>query len=103
MFRFLAKVFYACLVLIETLVAIRFVFKLIGANAQNTIVSRVYELSSVFVAPFQGIVTGDWKFGRYFVDVDALVSLVIYMLIAFVTIEIINIFTHPSTPGKLSL
>ncbi len=40
---------------IELLVGLRFVFRLIGSNAGNAIVSWVYTWSTPFVAPFSGI------------------------------------------------
>jgi len=92
-FRALAKIFYTFLVLIETLVSIRFVFELIGASDHNAIVRAVYEFSGVFVEPFVGIVNGDWHIGAFYVDVNALVSLAVYMMLAFVVLEVIKVFT----------
>ena len=40
---------------IEILVGLRFVFRLLGANASNALVSWVYSWSTPFVAPFSGI------------------------------------------------
>lgn len=95
-FRVIAKVIYMILLGIETLVGIRFVFKLIGANEGNAIVNLVYQFSAVFIAPFRGIIDGDFYIGRFFVDVDALVALVVYMIVAFVVIEVIKVFSGPS-------
>lgn len=95
-FLALARILYTCLLFIETVVSIRFVFKLIGANESNVIVRTVYEVSNIFVDPFVGIVTGEWEIGRFYIDVDALVSLVLFMIIAFVVIEIIRAFTPRS-------
>lgn len=96
-FRIVAKVLYIFLVGIETVIALRFVFKLIGANGSNFIVSTIYSVSDVFIEPFVGIVSGDWSLGRFYVDVPALVALVIYMIIAFVLIEIIKVFSSSVT------
>lgn len=96
-FLALARILYTCLLIIETVVSIRFVFKLIGASDSNFIVRTVYEISDIFVDPFVGIVTGDWEFGRFFIDVDALITLVLFMIVAFVVIEIIHAFTPRSS------
>ncbi len=45
--------------LIETLVGLRFVFRLIGASGANGIVSWVYSMSTPFVTPFSGILGQD--------------------------------------------
>ncbi|MDD3662042.1 MAG: YggT family protein [Candidatus Dojkabacteria bacterium] len=95
-FRFWAQVLYTILVLIETIISVRFVFRLIDANADNTIVAWVYQVSDAFVWPFQGIVTADVEIAGFFIDVDAIVALVMYMFIAFVIAEIIKIFAPPA-------
>lgn len=41
--------------IIETLIALRFVFRLLGANPANGFVEWVYNWSTPFVAPFAGI------------------------------------------------
>ena len=91
--RLAAKFFYIVLLFIETVISIRFVFKLINANSDNVIVNAVYELSDVFIAPFMGIIDGDWHIGRFYIDVNALVALLVYMILTFVTIEIVKVFT----------
>lgn len=96
-FRGIAKIFYMVLLVIETLISIRFVFKLIGARDGNRIVRFVYDSSDIFTEPFKGVVTGDWDIAGFYIDVDALLSLAVYMILAFVTIEIIKVFS-PSLP-----
>jgi uncharacterized protein YggT (Ycf19 family) len=51
----IASIIYAIGGFIEVLVGLRFVFRLIGANASNAIVGWVYTWSTPFVAPFSGI------------------------------------------------
>ena len=92
-FRIVAKLFYIILLLIETIISIRFVFKLLSASADNPIVNVIYEVSDVFIAPFKGILNGDWHIGRFYIDVDALVALLVYMILAFVAIEIAKVFS----------
>ena len=55
----LARIIYAIGGFIETLVALRFVLRLIGANAGNVIVDWIYTWSTPFVAPFSGILGQD--------------------------------------------
>ena len=93
-FRIIAKVLYVVLVGIETVIALRFVFKLIGSNPSNVVVNAVYSASDIFIDPFTGIVSGDWSLGRFFVDVPALVALIFYMIIAYVLVEIIRVFSN---------
>jgi len=98
-FRLLSKILYTILLIIETFVALRFVFKLVGANDSNWIVKFVYELSGIFVRPFVGILNGDWNLGRFYIDVDALIALLVYMIAAFVVVEIMKVFSTRQING----
>ncbi|MBN2100409.1 YggT family protein [Candidatus Dojkabacteria bacterium] len=98
-FRILAQIFYTILLIIETLISFRFIFKLFGANPDNDIVRLIYDLSYIFVRPFVGILTGDWKIGRFYIDIDAVIALIVYMIIAFVVVEIIKAF-RPSVTRR---
>ena len=91
--RLIARVFSIVLLFIEMAISLRFVFKLLNVNSDNIIVNAVYEVSDVFVAPFTGIIEGNWEIGRFYIDVDALVALIVYMILAFVTLEIMKVFT----------
>lgn len=55
----LASIIYAIGGAIETLIALRIVFRLIGANAGNVIVAWVYSWSTPLVVPFSGILGQD--------------------------------------------
>ena len=95
--RFLAKLFYVVLICVESMVTLRFLFLLIGANAQNVIVSTIYDISEIFVGPFHGIVSSPWTVGRFSIDIDALITLAMCMLLGYVTFEIIRIFSPRDT------
>lgn len=49
------NIIYAIGGFIEVLIALRFVLRLLGANAGNALVNLVYTWSTPFVAPFSGI------------------------------------------------
>lgn len=49
------QVTYYVLGVIEVLLAFRFLFRLLGANPGNPFVSFLYSLTSIFLAPFEGI------------------------------------------------
>lgn len=51
----IATILYAVGGFIETLIGLRIILRLVGANAGNMIVSWVYTWSTPFVAPFSGI------------------------------------------------
>lgn len=51
----IAVIVYAIGGFIETLIALRIVLRLLGANAGNAIVNWIYTWSTPFVTPFSGI------------------------------------------------
>lgn len=51
----ISGIIYAIGAFIEAIVGLRFVLRLVGANADNAFVSSIYSWSTPFVAPFSGI------------------------------------------------
>lgn len=51
----ISRILYAIGGFIETLIALRIILRLLGANAGNAFVNWVYSWSTPFVAPFSGI------------------------------------------------
>jgi hypothetical protein len=98
-FRILAQILYTILLLIETIISFRFIFKLIRANEDNQLVNFIYEVSGIFIAPFQGILQQNVTIGRFVVDVDAVIALIVYMIVAYVVVEIMRIFSPPRNPA----
>lgn len=83
-----ANIIYAIGGFIELLVGLRFVLRLLGADASNAIVNWVYTWSTPFVAPFSGIfgvdatvVNGIGTATTSVFDWTALVALVIIGLV----------------------
>ena len=84
--------------LIQGLLLIRIVLLLLAARESNAIVSFVYDLSEVFVAPFRGILGLDEiSAGRTELDVSAIVALVGWTIIELVLLALIRIFRPSAT------
>ncbi len=94
MFRVLAKLGYMALVLIEGLVSIRFVIILINANPQNSLIAMALRVSEIFVRPFYGVTTDTIKFSGITFDLTCLVSLLFYMILGFICLELIKAFSE---------
>lgn len=90
---FLGKLLYTVLVFIQFILSLRFIFVLIGANADSAVVSIIYELSEYAVAPFRGIIASPAKVMGFTVDLDALIVIFVCMLAEYVTMEIVKIFS----------
>jgi hypothetical protein len=82
---------------ISTLVALRFVLRLLGANPANAFVNWVYDWSSPLVAPFAGIfgqdtavVEGPGLVTPSVFDWTALIALVVYTVIGGLIIRLVS-------------
>jgi hypothetical protein len=66
---------------LETLIALRFMLKLIGANPETPIVALIYSFSALFLIPFVGFLNSP-TFGRIVLEIYSLFAIFIYALIA---------------------
>lgn len=83
--------------LLEVLLGLRVILKLISANPNNPFVNLVYSISGVFVQPFQGIV-GEPSSNGATLELNVLLAMVIYLLIAYGFLQLIRIFLVASEP-----
>src|SRR3982075_1824426 len=79
--------------LIDTLIAIRFLLKVFGANPAP-FVRFMYDLTWPLVAPFHGIFNSD-QVGRSVFEPESLVAIVIYLLIGWGVVSLIRILGRP--------
>jgi uncharacterized protein YggT (Ycf19 family) len=79
--------------LIQVLLLVRIVFLLLAARESNSIVSFVYELSEIFVAPFRGILGRDEiAAGATELDITAIVALIGWTILEFIILALVRIF-----------
>jgi uncharacterized protein YggT (Ycf19 family) len=81
--------------LIDTLIAIRFLLKLFGANPAP-FVRFMYDLTWPFVAPFHGIFNTD-QIGRSVFEPESLVAIAIYSLLGWGIVSLIRILRRPGS------
>jgi hypothetical protein len=79
--------------LVDTLIAIRFLLKVFGANPAP-FVRFMYDLTWPLVAPFHGIFNSD-QVGRSVFEPESLVAIVIYLLIGWGIVSLIRILSRP--------
>lgn len=68
---------------IITLLALRMLLLLLGANEASPFVSFVYAVSSIFAAPFYGIFSYTPAYGQSVFEISSLVAIIVYALIAW--------------------
>jgi hypothetical protein len=84
---------------IETLLAIRFVLLLLGANPESPFVNLIYGLSGLFVLPFQGIF-GEPAFNGSVIEWASLVGIIVYLIIAYGVARIVVLAAAPPRRGS---
>ncbi len=73
---------------IDLLIVTRFVLKLLDANAANSFVDFIYDVSYPFVSLFNGIVESPTFDNGAILDVPSIIALVVWTLVAGVLIEL---------------
>lgn len=77
------RVIYFVLGVLEVIMGLRFIFRLLGANSGSDFVRALYNLSLVFVAPFNGIFNDQTLGNTSVFEVSTLIAMLIYALIAW--------------------
>jgi hypothetical protein len=73
------RLIWSILALLEIMLGLRFLLKLIGANAASGFGGFVYGTTALFVKPFAGLVS-TWTSGSSILEVNTLVAMAIYAL-----------------------
>jgi uncharacterized protein YggT (Ycf19 family) len=68
--------------IVEALIIIRFVLKLLGANAEAGFASFIYRISEPLVAPFLGLF-GSPQVNGMVLELESIVAIVVYGLVAW--------------------
>lgn len=84
---------YGLFSLVEGFLALRFILKLFGANADNGFVSWLYEMSGVLLDPFRGIFPATVYKNSFVVEFSTLFAMVIYAIIAILIFALLDLVT----------
>jgi uncharacterized protein YggT (Ycf19 family) len=76
--------------LVDTLIAIRFLLKMFGANVGSAFVAFMYALTDPLVAPFHGIFNTA-SAGRSVLEPESIVAILIYTLIGWGIVSLIRL------------
>lgn len=81
---------------LEILLAFRFVLKLLGASLASGFVSSIYDISRIFILPFEGIFRTGTTQGVETTAVfepATLVAIIVYAVLAWGIVKLISIFS----------
>lgn len=81
-----------------TLLGLRFLLRLFGANASNSFVDWIYQTSGDIMAPFRGIFPAR-EIEGFTIDFTALFAMLVYGLLGMLVIYLIAALT-PSSKNK---
>ncbi len=97
----IARVVYFVLGVVEVILLLRLIFRLLGANESSDFVMFLYNLSHIFVGPFNGIFN-DQALGRSVFEISTLVAMIVYALIAWGIVSLGNVIFAPQYSGRQS-
>ena len=86
-----SRVIALAFTVIEVLLLVRFMFKLLGANADQAFVSGIYGITEPLVGPFRGIFAQ--PAGTPVVEIAALISIVFFVLVAALIVALVRAYT----------
>lgn len=76
------------------LLAIRFVFALLGANPGNAFAHFIYTVSYPFVAPFFSLFSYNYHYGISRFEIYTLVAMAVYALVGWAIARLLTINRH---------
>jgi uncharacterized protein YggT (Ycf19 family) len=90
------RVIWFIVAVIDSLIAIRFFMKMLGASYQADFVRFMYGVTGPLVAPFRGIFQSSGS-GNYVLEPESLIAIAIYLLIGWGLVALIRIISTPRT------
>jgi hypothetical protein len=92
------QVIWLLLGILQAVLALRFVFKLLGVNAANAFATLLYNMTNLFVAPFASLV-GAPALGGMVLEVSTIIAMLVYLLIGWGLERIVDVaFYRPRGP-----
>ena len=95
----ISRTVYFVLGVLEVILLLRLIFRLLGANQSSAFVMFLYNLSHIFVGPFNGIFN-DQALGNSVFEISTLVAMVVYALIAWGVVSLGNLIFAPKYSGQ---
>jgi uncharacterized protein YggT (Ycf19 family) len=82
--------------MLETLLVVRFLLRLFGANRQNEFAQLINNLSAPFIAPFSTLfVSPTSERGANIFDVNIVIAIIAYVLLSYIAVSLVRfIFYH---------
>jgi hypothetical protein len=95
-----ANIIYFLLSVVEVILGLRFVFRLLGANQNNSFTLFLYSLSHVFVAPFNGIFHDQTLGTSSVFELSTLIAMLVVALIGWGLVALCRLVFAPTYGGR---
>lgn len=86
---------------LEALIGMRVILLLIGANPASWFTAFVYQLSELFLWPFNNIVANP-TFGNYVFEITSLIALIVYPLIGWAIVRLIWVLFYRTPTSQVT-
>ncbi len=87
----LGRIVYYVAGVIMTLLVLRVILLLLGANQGSPFVDLIYSLSGAFAWPFFGVFNYQPSYGQSTLELSSLVAIVVYALLAFGIVKLLTL------------
>jgi uncharacterized protein YggT (Ycf19 family) len=94
MLKLIIRLSYFAVIFIEGLIITRIVLLAINANPENNFANWVFNTSTLFVKPFEGIVTSSLQINNFTLELTPFVALIFYIIMSFVLSELLKSFSR---------
>lgn len=91
-----SRIIYFVMGFLEVLLALRFLFRVIGADANNGLVNFIYNFTGVFVGPFNGIFNDQSLQRGNVIEVSTLLAMAMYAILTYGIIQLLYLLLTPS-------
>jgi len=99
----ITRITYFILGVLEVILALRFIFRLFGANGYNSFIAFLYALSHVFVASFNGIFNDQTLGSSSVFEISTIIATLVYALIAWGIVSLGRMAFSPVVSGRRSV
>ena len=86
---------------LEALIGMRVILLLIGANPANWFTAFVYQLSDLFLWPFQNIV-GNPAFQNYILEITSIIAMLVYALLGWAIVRLIWVIFYRTPTSQVT-
>lgn len=93
LFRFVAQLAYTLIIIMETLLSLRFILKLINVQPVAKIVIWLYSTTDKLLSPFAGLAPETFKIFGFTVELTTLLVIALLTFISYALYEIIKAYS----------